>query len=144
VGGKGGVRVEGITREVAQKIVDAAVKTAQTDGGPPICVAVCDKSGFLAAFSRMDGAPIRSIKIAQAKAYTASRVGVTTAAFLERLMKEKIEASYFCDPDFTALPGGAPIISDDGTLLGGVGISGRTSENDQILADDLLVQLFNA
>jgi glc operon protein GlcG len=120
--------------EEAQRLVSDAIAKARADYGRPVCVAVCDAQGFLVAFARADGAPVRSIAISQGKAYSAARMGVSTEAFLERLHREKIEASYFCDERLTALPGGAAIGDTSGRVLGGIGISGLTSAEDQIVA----------
>lgn len=120
----------------AQSIVaQALAKAAQEHAGRPICVAVCDERGLLLAFARMDGAPARSVRISQGKAYSAARMGVTTQAVLERLHREKIEIGYFCDPDITALPGGSPLKNGNGRLVGSVGVSGLTSAEDQALTD---------
>ena len=122
--------------ERAQSIVaQALARAGQEHAGRPICVAVCDERGLLLAFARMDGAPARSVRIAQGKAYSAARMGVTTQAVLERLHREKIEIGYFCDPEITALPGGSPLKNGAGRLLGAVGISGLTSAEDQALTD---------
>ncbi|MBI1397856.1 MAG: heme-binding protein [Betaproteobacteria bacterium] len=121
--------------ERAQQLVAHAMQKATEDFGRPICVAVCDDKGFLLAFARMPGSPVRSVQIAQGKAYSSARMGVTTQAFLERLHKEKIEAAYFCDPLLTALPGGSPLKTADGTLVGAVGVSGLKSEEDQAVTD---------
>jgi len=121
----------------AQALVAHALAHAAADFHRPICVAVCDAQGFLVAFGRADAAPVRSIRISQGKAYSAARMGVTTEAFLERLQRERIEISFFCDPDLTALPGGAVLKSAGGRILGGVGISGLTSAEDQVIANAL-------
>ncbi|MCZ4312239.1 heme-binding protein [Comamonadaceae bacterium G21597-S1] len=126
----------------AQSIVTQALtKAAQEHAGRPICVAVCDERGLLLAFARMDGAPARSVRISQGKAYSAARMGVTTQAVLERLHREKIEIGYFCDPDITALPGGSPLKSGAGRLLGAVGVSGLTSAEDQAMTDAMAAAL---
>lgn len=122
-----------LNREAAMKLAQEAMNKAQADFGRPICVAVCDAAGMLLAFVRMDGAPLRSIRISQGKAYT--RMGVTTAAFLARLRKEDIEVGYFCDPGLTALPGGSVLRNADGTTVGAIGVSGLTSAEDQQITD---------
>ena len=105
--------------------------------GRPVCVAVTDERGALLAFTRMDGAPIRSIKLSEAKAYSAARLGVSTTAFHERLARDGMLASYFVDPILTGLPGGAVICSESGATVGGIGISGLAPVEDQQLADDI-------
>lgn len=119
----------------AQDLVAKALEMAASEFKRPICAAVCDKYGFLLAFGRMDGAPVRSIAISQGKAYTAARMGVNTDAFLERLHRENIPASYFCDQQLTGLPGGSVLKDTDGNIIGAVGISGLKAEEDQVIAN---------
>jgi len=120
--------------ELANRRVAEAVAKAQADFGRPICVAISDAYGFLTAFGRMDDAPVRSIQISQCKAYTAARMGVDTDAFLERLQRENIPASYFCDEKLTALPGGAVLKNASGVIIGAAGISGLAPHEDVAIA----------
>ena len=69
----------GLTLDIARRCLDRAMASAKQEFKRPICVAVCDPQGFLLAFARMEGAPVRSIQISQGKAYTAARMGVSTA-----------------------------------------------------------------
>lgn len=124
-----------ISLQLAQTLVDKAIAKAAADFKRPICVAVCDKYGFLLAFGRMDGAPVRSIALSQGKAYSAARMGVDTDAFLERLNRENIPASYFCDDKLTGLPGGVVLKNSKDELIGGAGISGLKPEEDLAIAN---------
>jgi len=121
--------------ERAQHLVAHLVADANSRFGKPVCAAVCDTSGFLIAFARADGAPVRSIAISQQKAYTSARIGSTTVAFHQRLQREDIPIGYFCDPLLTALAGGAPLHDGEGRAIGAVGISGLAPDQDQLLAD---------
>ncbi len=114
----------------AERLVADAITKAMNDYGRPMCVAVCDPYGFLIAFARMDGAPVRSIAISQGKAYSAARMGVDTDAFLERLHRDNIPASYFCDDKLTGLPGGCLLKNSAGTIIGAAGISGLAPSED--------------
>jgi len=127
----------GLTLEAARQLLDRAMAKATQEFKRPICVAVCDAQGFLLAFARMEGAPVRSIAISQGKAYSAARMGVSTQAILERLKREGIEIGYFCDPLLTALPGGSVIKDKSGTVVGAIGVSGLTSAEDQLITDFL-------
>ncbi|MCS0503229.1 GlcG/HbpS family heme-binding protein [Ancylobacter mangrovi] len=133
--------METIDYEQARRMVADALARAAAEYGRPICAAACDAQGFLLAFARADGAPVRSIALSQGKAYSAARMGVGTDAFLARLHRENIPASYFCDPALTALPGGAVVKNAAGRLLGAVGISGLAPEEDQAIADLLAASL---
>ena len=124
-----------LTLEQAQALLQQAMTQATAQHGRPICVSVCDDRGLSMAFARMDGAPARSVRIAMGKAYSAARMGVTTEAVLARLHREQIEIGYFCDPELTALPGGSPLKDSSGALLGAIGVSGLTSEQDQAITD---------
>lgn len=106
---------------------------AETDGLPPVCLAVCNADGQLGFFLRMDGAPVRLVAIAQAKAYTAARLGVSTADFARRLDRERLTAADFCDSGLTAMQGGVPLSREGRTLLG-LGVSGRRTGADEALA----------
>lgn len=129
--------MSGLDLPSAQRLCAAALERARERFGKPVCAAVCDGDGFLIAFARGGGAPVRGIAISQGKAYTAARMGVSTTAFLERLHREKIEPGYFCDPNLTGLPGGNVIAETSGKVLGAIGISGLTSSEDQMIADEL-------
>jgi uncharacterized protein GlcG (DUF336 family) len=64
-------------------------------------------------------------------------MGVDTDAFLARLQRDRLSAADFCDDRLSALPGGAAIKDGAGQLLGGLGISGLTSAQDQEIATAL-------
>jgi uncharacterized protein GlcG (DUF336 family) len=133
--------MDGISLETAQKLLDHGAKSAAADYGQPVCIALVDGHGDLLAFIRQDGAPARSIAISQGKAYTAVRLGVDTSAFLERLRREQIQASDFCDPRLTSLPGGSVIRNAAGAVIGAVGVSGLKTDQDQAVAGGM-AQLF--
>ena len=116
-------------------MIDLALEKAKADYRRPICVSIVDQYGFLLAFFRQDGAPIRSIQISQRKAFTAVRMGVSTEAFLERLRKDNIQASWFGD-DLVALPGGTVLKNG-----WGIGISGLAADQDQAIADHVAATL---
>jgi uncharacterized protein GlcG (DUF336 family) len=121
--------------ELVQSLITKAVDMAARDYKRPVCVAVCDKYGFLLGFARMDGAPVRSIAISQGKAYTAARMCVNTDAFLERLYRENVPASYFCDEKLTGLPGGAVLKDKAGNIVGAAAVSGLAPTEDQVISN---------
>jgi uncharacterized protein GlcG (DUF336 family) len=107
---------------------------AEASGGAPVCVAVVNRTGKLAAFLSLDGTPERAGAIAQSKAYTAMRMESTTEAFHDRLVRENLSAADFCDPGFSSLAGGVPVFDETGRCIGGVGVSGRKPGEDAELA----------
>ena len=124
----------------AQDLVKGACDKATADYKRPICVAICDATGFPIAFARMDGAPIRSIDISRRKALTAVRMGVPTQTFFERLQKENLQADYF-GPDLCPLGGGVPLKDASGAIVGGIGISGLASHEDAAIAEAMAARV---
>lgn len=127
-----------ITLAQAQQVLEKGIEKINHISGKAICISVCDAQGFLVSFARMDGATLRSIEIAQRKAYSSVRLGLTTAAFDARLKREDIPIGYFCDALLTALPGGSVILNASGDVIGGVGVSGLAPQEDQSLANELV------
>ena len=120
--------------QMAQAMIAKALEKAKCEFKRPICVSVCDTDGCLFAFNRVEGGHARSIEISQAKAYTAARMGVDTEAFLARLQKENLSISYFCDPKMTALAGGIVLKDAAGRVLGAIGVSGLSADEDAAVA----------
>jgi uncharacterized protein GlcG (DUF336 family) len=129
-----------ISLEQAQMCLNVAIEKANKEFKRPICVSVCDSYGYQVAFLRMDKAPIRSIAISQQKAHTATRMGMSTDAFLNRLNTDNIDIRYFCDPLMTALPGGNLLISKSGDILGAIGVSGLKPVEDQVITETVAAQ----
>lgn len=118
---------------LCQQLGQWLVQQAHADGLSPVCVAITNPDGALQYFLRMDGAPTRTIAIAQAKAYSAARLGTTTLAFQERLRTESLSLLDFMDPLLCSLPGGCPIFVNN-EVIGAVGISGRALSADHALS----------
>lgn len=119
----------------ARRLIDRGLELAAGDRGKPVVIAITDHSGDLVAFARMDGAPIRSVRIAINKAYTAARALATTQELAARLREAGRDVLVYGDPAFTLFPGGTPVRAAGETVIGAVGISGRSAEDDQALAD---------
>ena len=119
---------QSITAEMAQKMVEAAVAKAKELGVPQV-VAVLDESGLLKAFCRMDSAPLISIEVAQNKAYTAL-FGMPSHE-LYNLIKDDpaLLAGVPSIPRIAIFGGGLPI-RIGGAVVGGIGVSGGTVEQD--------------
>lgn len=117
--------------EAAHAAVDAAVRQAEMLG-IRINVAVADSGGNLAAFLRMPGAFLHSIEIAIDKAYTAAGFGFPTSAWsgaLEGLSKAARDGLPR-RPRLVAFGGGLPL-RVEGELLGAIGVSGGSEEQDE-------------
>lgn len=127
-------------RHVCRASLEALYHYASNDGLAPVCFALVDAQGDLLCFERMDGAPVRTINIAIAKAYTAARMGGSTRQFRQRLHNENLHCSEFMDPALCALPGGV-ILTLPSQPFVALGVSGRSLDDDEKLALQLAQHL---
>jgi glc operon protein GlcG len=94
-------------------------------------IAVVDTNGELVHFERMDGAQIASVMISQNKARTAARFRRETRVFFNAYETGHTGGGTL-DPTLTASPGGFPIVVE-GKLIGGIGCSGGTGDQDALI-----------
>ncbi len=98
--------------------------------GIKINVAILDDGGQLVHFHRMDQAPILSIEIAQNKAYTAVAFGLPTHEWYPLIQKEPpLREGIVHTPRLVIFGGGFPI-KIEGDVIGGIGVSGGSTEED--------------
>ena len=129
-----------IGEEAAARAVSAAVEKAR-ELGVRINVAVVDGGGNLAAFLRMPGAFLHSIGIAQDKAYTAVSFRMATADLYRMVQGNPgLRDGLIRRDRMAAIGGGFPIIID-GQLVGGIGVSGASEEQDALCAQAGLAAL---
>lgn len=123
-----------LTLEQAQHIIQVALTTSHELGYKPMGVAVVDAGGHLKAFAREDGASMFRFEIAQAKAWGAVGMGVSSRVLGARA---KENPNFFVSLAATAsgrfLPQtGAVLIKDAaGQILGAVGASGGSGDEDE-------------
>jgi uncharacterized protein GlcG (DUF336 family) len=123
------VVVATITAAFATELV-AAAESAAAEVGTSVVVSVCDRDGNLKAFLRMDGASLLSVGIAQDKAYTAASFGIPTDRWIDLLKgDEGLRTGIPHTPRFVVFGGGFPV-RVDGELVGGLGISGGSVQED--------------
>ena len=118
-----------ISSELAQWMVNAAVAKAR-ELGVAENVAILDDGGNLKAFSRMDGAPIPTIEMAQNKAYTAL-LGVSTQEFFNFIRSDPSLLAGIPTLSRIAAWGGGFPVKVNGQVVGAIGVSGApTVQND--------------
>jgi uncharacterized protein GlcG (DUF336 family) len=125
----------GITLEQAQAVVAAALAKSR-ELGLAMNVAVVDAGANLTAFARMDGAWLGSVDIAQKKARTARYFDMPTGVIGSLSQPGgslyNIEHS---NGGLITFPGGVPLKNKAGEVVGGIGVSGSTVENDHAVAE---------
>ncbi|RYH02712.1 heme-binding protein [Salipiger sp. IMCC34102] len=121
-----------ITSAQAQTIIDTCMAKGAEMGLRPLAVVVLDAGGHVKAFARADGASPGRFKIAHGKAYGSVMLGMPGSA----QMKRAEEQAYFMaavngvyDGQVIPVPGGV-LVKDGEEVIGAVGVTGDTSEND--------------
>jgi len=115
-------------------IEGAAIKAREIK--VPMCIAVTDESGHLVAFDRMDGGKVSSISIAIDKAFTGAVARRGTHIYNELCVPGKPTFGIHVTNDghFSVIGGGLPVWVN-GEIVGGVGVSSGSAEQDQVCAE---------
>ncbi len=129
-----GLSTNDICLDGAQKAIAAAIKKAE-ELGCKMNIAVVDAGANLKGFARMEGAWLGSIDISIKKARTARYFDMPTGA-IGNLSQPggslyNIEVS---NGGLITFPGGVPITNSNGVVVGAIGVSGSTAENDHACA----------
>jgi uncharacterized protein GlcG (DUF336 family) len=121
----------------ANSIIDAALAEARKNNFSKLAVAVLDPGGHVIAFKREDGASFLRFELAYGKAWGALGMGFGTRELAERATKQPAfigALSAVTDGRMVPSPGGVLIAGADGEVIGAVGISGDTGDNDEVCA----------
>jgi uncharacterized protein GlcG (DUF336 family) len=122
-----------VSSALARSLITAAIDYA-TGKGHPFVIAVADSSGVLKSYDRMDGAPLLSVDIAQNKAYTAAAFGIATHVWHDFIKDDApLLTGIVHTPRLVTFGGGYPI-KVNGTVVGGIGVSGGHYSNDMEIA----------
>jgi uncharacterized protein GlcG (DUF336 family) len=121
----------------ANCVIDAAFKRATELHLQPLAVVVLDAGGHLVALQRQDLASIKRADIAFGKAHGALSLGVGSRALMARAEQQPYfiaAAAMAVGGALVPVPGGVLVRDTDGALVGAVGVSGDSSDNDEAVA----------
>jgi uncharacterized protein GlcG (DUF336 family) len=122
---------------IARTIVTAAIAYAKENTLKPLAIGVLDDRGALVAFMAQDGTSLKRGDIALAKANGAIALGMGSRALMKRAEQQPFfiaAAGAAIGGALVPVPGGVLIKNAAGKVLGAVGISGDTSDNDEAAA----------
>ena len=126
-----------LTLSTANTIITATLAHAKSANFKPLGIVILDARGAVKAASIADGSSLARFDIARAKAKGALAFNMGTRG-LEKLAKDRPHffagAVSAIEGGLIPVPGGVLIKDKDGTILGAVGVSGDTSDNDEIAA----------
>ena len=121
----------------ARTIVDAALAKGRQSAFKPLSVAVLDKGGHLIAFAREDGSSNLRPQIAIGKASGALALGVSSRTIADMAVDRPVfvgSLAAIAQAGIIPAAGGVLIRDAQGCLLGAVGVTGDTSDNDEVCA----------
>lgn len=125
-----------ISLDSAREMIAKAREKGRELGLKPLSVAVLDAGGHLLAFEREDGSSPGRFEIARGKAYGAVMLGMPGSAQMARAEQQ----AYFMaavngafEGRVVPVPGGV-LIKQDGAVIGAIGVTGDTSDNDALAA----------
>lgn len=122
-----------ITLDAARTIVTKTLAKGHDLNLKPLSVAVLDAGGHMIAFEREDGASPGRFAIAQGKAYGAIMLGIGGTAQMNRAESQAYfiaAANGAFGGQLIPVPGGILVRDAQGAILGAVGVTGDTSDND--------------
>jgi glc operon protein GlcG len=115
------------------KEVLAAAEAEAAKQNFTVAIAIVDTSGNLVAFSKGDNTQIASVEVSKAKAVSAASFKRPTKAFQDNVAAGGVGLRVLTLPGVVAAEGGVPLVLD-GAIIGAIGVSGMTSEQDGIVA----------
>jgi uncharacterized protein GlcG (DUF336 family) len=121
-----------ITLEQAKKVVAAAEAEARKNKWN-VVITIVDSATNLVLLQRMDDTQIGSIKISQKKAYTAAAMRRSTKIFEDQVAAGGMGVKLLGIDEVIPVEGGLPLIVN-GKIIGAIGVSGVTSQQDGIIA----------
>lgn len=129
--------VQTMSNELADELMAGAMAKA-AEMQVPMCIALCDPSGTLVQFRRMDHAPLLSVQIAQDKAFTAVSFGMATHEWHDFIKNDPpLLDGIVHTPRLVVFGGGYPV-KVDGVMVGGIGVSGGHYSHDMEVAQAAL------
>jgi len=137
-----------IDKSNANKIIEAAINKARDLELNPIMVVILDDRGAIKACLGEDGVSPLRFKIAYGKANGAYQMGMGSRALFNRAEQQAYfinSVNNLADGNLVPVPGGVLIRDEENNIIGAIGISGDSSDNDEIAAVESLKQEgFNA
>lgn len=127
--------VNRLSLELAETLIEGAKRYAETIG-VPMCISVVDESGTPIAFTRMNGGKVTSTTIALDKAYTAAAARKATHEYNEVCVPGNLAFGIHTEVGgrLSTVGGGLPVLVD-GEVVGGIGISSGTPDQDMACAE---------
>jgi len=125
-----------LTLEQATTIINAALAQSKASGFNPMGIVVLDAAGDIKAYAREDGASMFRFDVARGKAWGAVGMGISSRALAERAKDNPnffVSLAATAQGRFLPQPGAVVIKDAAGAVIGAVGASGGTGDEDELI-----------
>jgi len=124
-----------LSLDQVRESMDSMLNKGLEEPNRPIAIAIVDENANLLNYARMDGCRPNPQGVAIRKAYTSVMFGQNSSDFAIRLKTENKNVTDFGNPSLVAVQGGVVIMGTDGiSILGAIGVSGLSAEEDEKIA----------
>ena len=124
-----------LSLDQTQKAMTTMINKATQEAHRPVAIAIVDDAGNLLSYARMDGCRTNPQTFAIRKAYTAALSGQDSGAYAERLKSQGRSVTDMGNPNLVAAQGAVVVLHPQTrAVLGGIGVSGLSSQEDEDLA----------
>ena len=124
-----------LSLDQTRRAMDAMLDKAIQEPNRPVAIAIVDDAGNLLSYGRMDHCRPNPQTFAVRKAYTSAMSGQDSVAYAERLKSQGRSVSDMGNPNLVAVQGAVVVLHpQSGAVLGAIGVSGLTAQEDEDLA----------
>jgi uncharacterized protein GlcG (DUF336 family) len=124
-----------LSLEQTQKAMEAMIARATREPDRPVAIAIVDDAGNLLSYARMDHCRPNPQTFAVRKAYTSALSGVDSAVYADRLKSQGRSVGDMGNPNLVSAQGAVAIVDPKSkAVLGAIGVSGLSSQEDEDLA----------
>ena len=118
-----------------QKAMSAMLEKATREPNRPLAIAIVDDQGKMLGYARMDNCRATPQRMAISKAYTSALSGQNSLDYAERLKSQSRTVADMGDPNLVAVQGAVVVTHPEtGAVLGAIGVSGLSAQEDEDLA----------
>ena len=118
-----------------RRAMNAMLNKATEEADRPVAIAIVDDSGNLLNYARMDGCRTNPQTFAIRKAYTSAMSGRTSAEYAEQLKSQGRSVTDMGNPQLVSAQGAVAILHPEtGAVMGAIGVSGLSSQEDEDLS----------
>jgi uncharacterized protein GlcG (DUF336 family) len=129
-------RISQLNLDLANRMIEAALKHSKELGYEPMAVVVVDESGNIKSAQREDGASMFRVDVARGKAWGAVAFGVSSRELGERAKGNPnffVTLASTAEGKFLPQPGAVLIKGEEGTVMGAIGASGGSGDEDEAI-----------